>query len=55
MDKTKKRMKSSTIVEFLNAKPFRKFVMKKVFVESENNFTLDDGSDDKFQIVSNNI
>ena len=54
MDKTKKRLKSSTTTEFVNIKPFRKICFKKVYEDSEENFKVD-GSDDKFQIIPNNI
>ena len=54
MDKTKKRIKSSTTTEFVNAKPFRKISLKKVYEESEENFQVE-GSDDKFQIIPSNI
>ena len=53
-DKTKKKFKSSTQVEFVNAKPNRKYTVKKVSEPSEDNCKLED-SDELFEIVHSNI
>ena len=53
-DKTKRKFKSSTQVEFVNAKPSRKHTFKKVSEPSEESFKLE-GSEEHFKIVDNNI
>ena len=53
-DKTKKRVKSSTKVEFVNAKPNRKVTLRKVSELSEDNFKLE-GSTEQFKMVESNI
>ena len=53
-DKTKKKIVSSTTVEFVNAKPNRKVTFKKVYEPSEENFQLQ-GSFEQYQLVDSNI
>ena len=54
MDKTKRRFKSSSIIEFVNAAPNRRVILKKAQEHSEDNFFLE-GCDDEYQLVENNI
>ena len=53
-DKRKKRCRSSTVDQWVNAKPNRKLTVKKVREYSEDNFTIE-GSHQLFQIVPDNI
>jgi hypothetical protein len=54
MDKTKKRSKSSTVVQWVNAKANRKAVVKKVNDRSEENFSVE-GCGLQFRLLENNI
>ena len=53
-DKTKKRIKGSTVVQFVNAKCNRRVMVKKVKNEGHDSFKLD-GSEEVFEIVPNAI
>ena len=50
-DKNKQRVKSNTVEVFVNAKPNRRIIVKKVSGDSPNNFTLE-GCTEQYQIMS---
>ena len=53
-DKTKKRVKPSTAIGFVNARAKRQFSFKKVATKSDENFKVE-GSTDEFEMMSSII
>ena len=54
MDRRKKRSKSNSITEFVNAISNRRVTLKRAVEHSEDNY-VKEGSDEQYQIVPNNI